>query len=185
MRSIRACASATRMRLLGSGAAAILLTITPRRTGPLVIGQAGAIYSTGYNARSIPVGGQGSERGRSLNETRHQLATNLFSRPHRCSEATDVEALAHALQFEQRLADALHAPANLQRKRIWDLRGTLHCSIIGTCLSTGELRQLLIKLQVPGAAKATDHDLHGQAVAMASNRGGNSKQLHKALDRRH
>ena len=120
-----------------------------------------------------------------MNETRHQLATNLFSRPHRCSEATDVEALAHALQFEQRLADALQAPANLQRKRIWDLSGTLHCSIIGTCLSTGELRQLLIKLQVPGAAKATDHDLHGQAVAMASNRGGNSKQLHKALDRRH
>ena len=29
------------------------------------------------------------------------------------------------------------------RNKIWELGGSLHCSIIGTCLTTGELRCLL------------------------------------------
>ena len=95
------------------------------------------------------------------------------------------KSLANALQFERRLAEALKVPANPQRRRIWELNASLHCSIIGTCLSTSELRQLLIKLQIVGAATATDHDLHGQAVTLASSRGVNAKQLQKALDRRH
>ena len=36
------------------------------------------------------------------------------------------------------------APA--RRTKIWEFSSHLHCSIIGTCLSTGELRQVLKKL---------------------------------------
>ena len=41
-------------------------------------------------------------------------------------------------------------PAPAQRRRIWELAGPLHCSIIGTCLSSDELRRLLRKLKLGG-----------------------------------
>jgi len=71
-----------------------------------------------------------------------------------------------------------------RRTRIWDLSSHLHCSIVGTCLSTGELRQILVKagFVVEGAS---DHDLHAQGVLLAAQRDGRGKLLHKALDRRH
>jgi hypothetical protein len=71
-----------------------------------------------------------------------------------------------------------------RRTRIWELSNHLHCSIVGTCLSTGELRQVLSKagMAVDGAS---DHDLHGQGVLLANLRDGRGKLLHKALDKRH
>src|SRR5262249_3144007 len=71
------------------------------------------------------------------------------------------------------------------RNRIWDLSGQLHCSIVGTCLSTAELRQILVKAGVDGAASASEHDLHGQGVLLAGRRDAAAKLLQKALDRRH
>src|SRR5215470_17432321 len=78
-------------------------------------------------------------------------------------------------------APALRSQPRGQRARIWELAGHLHCSIIGTCLSTGELRSLLTKL---GLAKpgASDHELHGQAVSLAGRRDQAAKLLQKALD---
>jgi len=71
-----------------------------------------------------------------------------------------------------------------RRTKIWELSNHLHCSIVGTCLSTGELRQILSKagMAVDGAS---DHDLHGQGVLLANLRDGRGKLLHKALDKRH
>ena len=76
------------------------------------------------------------------------------------------------------------APRVARRTRIWDLSHHLHCSIVGTCLSTGELRQVLAKAG-SAAEAASDHDLHGQGVALAGQRDGAAKLLHKALDRKH
>ena len=72
-----------------------------------------------------------------------------------------------------------------RRRRIWEISGYLHCSIVGTCLTTAELRQILIKVELPGAHKETDHELHGRAVVLAGKRDLASKLLQKALDRRH
>lgn len=72
-----------------------------------------------------------------------------------------------------------------RRRRIWEIGGHLHCSIIGTCLTTTELRQIFIKMQVPGVHKGTDHELHVRAMLAASKRELASKLLQKALDRRH
>ena len=71
-----------------------------------------------------------------------------------------------------------------RRTKVWELSNHLHCSIVGTCLSTGELRQVLSKagMAVDGA---TDHDLHGQGVLLANLRDARGKLLHKALDKRH
>jgi hypothetical protein len=72
-----------------------------------------------------------------------------------------------------------------RRRRLWDISGTLHCSIIGTCLSTAEARRVLVRLRVDGAETMSDHDRHNAAVTIASRANDGAKILHKALDRRH
>src|SRR4051812_32231695 len=74
---------------------------------------------------------------------------------------------------------------NAHRTRIWEFSTNLHCSIIGTCLTTAELRQILDKLKVTGATSASDHDLHVLGVTFASRRENGAKFLQRALDRRH
>jgi hypothetical protein len=71
-----------------------------------------------------------------------------------------------------------------RRTKIWEFNTNLHCSIIGTCLSTGELRQVLKKLGV-AVPDSTDHELHGAAVSLAGRHDKAAKLLHKALDERH
>ena len=83
-----------------------------------------------------------------------------------------------------RLFDA-DATLEKRRRRIWEMSSNLHCSIIGTCLTTAELRQILIKMELPGVYKETDHTLHIRAVLLAGKRDLPSKLLQKALDRRH
>lgn len=72
-----------------------------------------------------------------------------------------------------------------RRSKIWELADSLHCSIIGTCLSNAELRQVLVRLNVPNAEKADEHELHVLGVTLAGRRDAGAKVLQKALDRRH
>ena len=83
-------------------------------------------------------------------------------------------------------ATALSAAAvgPVRRTRIWDLSPSLHCSIIGTCLTTHDLRRRLRKLGL-GAPDATDHALHGIGVGLASRQDNGGRLLHKTLDERH
>lgn len=76
-------------------------------------------------------------------------------------------------------------PEGGRRCRIWDLAGTLHCSVIGTCLTTSELRHILIKLKIKDAETSSDHDVHTMGVMLAGNRDTGGRLLQKALDRRH
>jgi hypothetical protein len=71
------------------------------------------------------------------------------------------------------------------RRKLWEFATNFHCSIIGTCLSTAELRQILTKLGHKEAATAFEHDLHASGVMIAGHRHDGGKLLHKALDRRH
>jgi len=72
-----------------------------------------------------------------------------------------------------------------QRSKLWEFGANLHCSIIGTCLSTAELRQVLLKIGRKEAAGATEHDAHASAVLIAGKHQDGARLLHKALDRRH
>jgi hypothetical protein len=81
-------------------------------------------------------------------------------------------------------AAARLAVPSRRRTQISDLHQSLHCSIIGTCLSSAELRRLLVRLEVQGADVADDHDLHVLGVLLAGKSKG-AKHLQKALDRRH
>jgi hypothetical protein len=72
-----------------------------------------------------------------------------------------------------------------RRLRIWELNSSLHCSIVGTCLSTGDLRQLLGKLNIAAIPALSEHDLHKHGVTLASQKDAAGNLLHKTLDRRH
>ncbi len=76
-------------------------------------------------------------------------------------------------------------PVAKRRTAIYDMHHSVHCSIVGTCLSSAELRRLMVKLGVHGADTAGDHDLHKQGVTLAGRAQGGGKLIQKALDRRH
>jgi hypothetical protein len=89
------------------------------------------------------------------------------------------------------LTDACCAPAGAQlrsshrRARLTDLDSHLHCSIIGTCLSTNELRKLVPKFTDLDRQHATDLEIHHAAVELAIDGGPGAKALQKALDARY
>jgi Uncharacterized protein conserved in bacteria (DUF2325) len=110
-----------------------------------------------------------------------QLLSSVFS----VSPQTDPQRFVS--EFMPLNAEEAAEPASPPKRRsmIWDLHHSTHCSIIGTCLSTAELRRLLIKLNVTGADGANDHDLHMLGVMLASRPDSGAKVLQKTLDRRH
>jgi len=72
-----------------------------------------------------------------------------------------------------------------QRSKLWEFGANLHCSIIGTCLSTAELREVFCKIGRKESIGANEHDVHASAVLIAGKHQDGAKLLHKALDRRH
>ncbi len=78
------------------------------------------------------------------------------------------------------------APHRPRRLTLADLDLHLHCSIIGTCLSTGELRKLVPRYQRHiDRQKASDLDIHHTAVEMCCEQAPGWKEINKALDTRH
>ena len=102
----------------------------------------------------------------------------MFSMPPR---TIAVSSFAPALVVREEIPPT-SGPA--RRTKIWEFNTNLHCSIVGTCLSTGDLRQFLKKLGV-AAPDSTDHELHGAAVSLAARHDKAAKLLHKVLDERH
>lgn len=72
-----------------------------------------------------------------------------------------------------------------RRTKIWNLPDALHCSIIGTCLTSGELRSLLRKFNFLPGGTITDHDIHVAAIHAAGQPSVLAKQINKILDLRH
>jgi hypothetical protein len=88
-------------------------------------------------------------------------------------------------------ADACCAPSFVQltrarrRSKLAELDSHLHCSVIGTCLTTHELRKLVPKFTTLDRQQATDLQIHHAAVELAIEGAAGSKALHKALDERY
>ena len=76
-------------------------------------------------------------------------------------------------------------PPPRHRAKLWELNDSVHCSIIGTCLTTGELRRVMAKATSADVSCVTDHDLHSRAVGLCGQHNASSKLLQKALDQRH
>jgi hypothetical protein len=71
------------------------------------------------------------------------------------------------------------------RLKTFEISSHYHCSIVGTCLTAGELRQVLVKGGDETARQASDHALHSRGVWLAGQQSVQGKLLAKALDRRH
>ncbi|WP_158808908.1 DUF2325 domain-containing protein [Beijerinckia sp. L45] len=80
---------------------------------------------------------------------------------------------------------ALADPKGERRTKIWDIAPVFHCSIVGTCLTAAELRQVFVRLREPDAKTASDHALHSRGVRAAGQHDLAGKQLHKTIDARH
>ncbi|WP_170958770.1 DUF2325 domain-containing protein [Magnetospirillum sp. 15-1] len=75
-------------------------------------------------------------------------------------------------------------PAQPRRVRLWNISPDLHCSIIGTCLSLGEVRAFARKMVLCCDPAAEDHHLHDLVVFASGRDERVAKLLHKALDRK-
>lgn len=77
-------------------------------------------------------------------------------------------------------------PPVLRRAKLSDLDGNVHCSIIGTCLGTGELRKFVPRYD-PGIDRkmASDLEIHHAAVNLSTTNDAVARELSKALDTRH
>ncbi|HEY4068885.1 MAG TPA: DUF2325 domain-containing protein [Burkholderiaceae bacterium] len=90
---------------------------------------------------------------------------------------------APCCEADAEAADDASAEAPTARGRLADLDPHLHCSVIGTCLGTAELRKLMARFLF--VRDASDLEVHHEAVRLAAQGGPVVKALHKALDQRH
>lgn len=78
------------------------------------------------------------------------------------------------------------SPISLQvmRRRIDEIPGKWHCSIIGTCLPLAELRKIAVKARLDIPRDADDYHVHGAVVHTCGGSRLISRLLTKALDKR-
>ncbi|MBN3757063.1 DUF2325 domain-containing protein [Paraburkholderia sp. Tr-20389] len=116
----------------------------------------------------------------------------MHAPPFRLARTSSIETSVHSAQrTAEGRADACCAPSKAQladlrrRARLAELDSHLHCSIIGTCLSTHELRKLVPKYTDLDRQRASDLEIHHTAVELAIEGGAGGKALQKALDERY
>ena len=71
------------------------------------------------------------------------------------------------------------------RKKIWEIRGGYHCSIVGTCLSLGELKRICRKAGLSFHGVPAEYEIHSAVVSMADTKGALTQCLQKHLDRKY
>ncbi|MGS0896756.1 DUF2325 domain-containing protein [Burkholderia stagnalis] len=115
----------------------------------------------------------------------------MHAPPFRLARTADLSTSAGQPPAGTGRIDACCAPSRAQRAeltrraRLSELDSHLHCSIIGTCLTTHELRKLVPKFTDLDRQRATDLEIHHAAVELAIEGGAGGKALHKALDERY
>ena len=73
----------------------------------------------------------------------------------------------------------------LPRLRLGELDPHMHCSVIGTCVGTDELRKTVARFRGADFLRGSDLEVHHAAVEMATEGGASAKALGKLLDARH
>lgn len=72
-----------------------------------------------------------------------------------------------------------------RRRKLWEIRSSLLCSLVGTCLTLGDLRRIERRLKIDQLQTASDFHVHGTFVVWAAQPGPVAKQMHKLLERRY
>ncbi|WP_175874412.1 DUF2325 domain-containing protein [Burkholderia sp. BCC0397] len=115
----------------------------------------------------------------------------MHAPPFRLARTADLSSSGGHSPAATGARDACCAPSRAQqvelkrRARLSELDANLHCSIIGTCLTTHELRKLVPKFADVDRQRATDLEIHHAAVELAIGGTAGAKALHKTLDERY
>jgi hypothetical protein len=72
-----------------------------------------------------------------------------------------------------------------RRYKIWEIPGTVQCSIVGTCLDRRDVQALMRKGKVRTQTGATEYQIHGYFVQEATQPGLIGQLIHKTLDRKY
>jgi len=73
----------------------------------------------------------------------------------------------------------------MQRTKLCELDTQFHCSIIGTCLTLKELRQIYRKVKFLPKSNMSDHELHRIFVGIAGESDYANRKLQKHLDQKY
>ena len=93
-----------------------------------------------------------------------------------------------ALDIEIELAPAETPPGRTRsgragkRLEIWEIPGNWLCSVIGTCLTPGDIQHVLRRSAIGLREGAHDYEIHGYVVGEAGNAGRVGRELNKMLD---
>ncbi len=90
-----------------------------------------------------------------------------------------------ALDTEIEPAPAAAPPGRTRpgkRLKIWEIPANWLCSVIGTCLTRGDIQQVLRRSAVRFREGAYDYEIHGYVVAGAGGDGRVGREIHKMLD---
>ncbi|OAN53189.1 hypothetical protein A6A04_14650 [Paramagnetospirillum marisnigri] len=88
---------------------------------------------------------------------------------------------------EQCIQTTSDSPALPRRRlKLWEIDSQWHCTIIGTCLSLGELKGAAsrLRLRLP-SEKPSDHEIHTSMIVLIGREKLVAKMLNKMLDRKH
>lgn len=81
---------------------------------------------------------------------------------------------------------AHRAAAPRRRLRLWEIDSQWHCTIVGTCLSLGELKAIAARLGLRGPSdKPSAYEIHTSVIHLASRERLVGKALTRQLDRKH
>jgi len=89
---------------------------------------------------------------------------------------------------EPPLSNSQEQPPNRavpRRYKIWEIPGTVQCSIVGTCLDRRDIQALMRKGKVRTQPGATEYQIHGYFVQEATQPGLIGQLIHKTLDRKY
>jgi hypothetical protein len=72
-----------------------------------------------------------------------------------------------------------------RRLKLWEIAETMHCSIVGTCLSHTDLLTVARRCRLEVPADTPEYDVHAYCVTHAGQEGPIARAMHKLLDQRH
>ena len=72
-----------------------------------------------------------------------------------------------------------------RRAKLWEIEGSFHCSIVGTCLSMRDLKKIATKARIRFPDDFTDYLIHGAFVKSAGTDSIVSRLMNKFLDKKH
>ncbi|MBF0098599.1 MAG: DUF2325 domain-containing protein [Magnetococcales bacterium] len=73
----------------------------------------------------------------------------------------------------------------LRPRSIWELEKSLYCPLVGSCLTSGDVRRLIAKMDPELGRHGSDYALHRQMVAVVEQPGPLRKWLQRRLEEKH